>query len=379
MIDFDSIYKYTVKGKNLSDDDGSLSGDINMQMVATLALQPGQVLAEDITMGGRVAIKKGTTVDKIIIQKLEAFKVMGVSIMEPEDYATTYYEKVRLSKAFKQFSDDYNANLIAYKVAVDSFIYKKVPFRFDDLKAISEHLCPDRLTGKQLFAYLYLLLPSEDNLTYAHGLNVALICRVFARWLKLSSEEAEILTYCGFLYDIGKFILPQDIIWKPGKLNKMEFDLVKTHAFHGYYLLSKFNLNEHILNATLEHHERSDGSGYPQGLMGDMIDPYAKIVSIADVYEAMTSARSYREPMCPYKVIQIFESESFQKYDVYFITVFLSHVVDELIGNRVRLSNGLEGEVVMNNRNDLSRPIVKCDDQIIDLSQNRSISINAII
>ena len=350
-----------------------------MRMMATMALEIGQVLGEDIISGGNIVIKKGTKVDRIIIQKLEAFKIMGVNIMEPVDYATTYYEKVRLSEAFEKFTSDYNANLIAYKVAVDSFIYKKVPFRFVDLDAIADHLCPASLTGKQLFAYLYLLLPSEDNLTYAHGLNVALICRVMSRWLKLSEEEAKTLTYCGFLYDIGKFILPQDIIWKPGKLNKMEFDLVKTHAFHGYYLLSKFGINEHILNATLEHHERCDGSGYPQGLTADQIDPYAKIISIADVYEAMTSARSYREPMCPYKVIQIFEDESFQKYDVYFINTFLSHVVDELIGNRVRLSNGLEGEVIMNNKNDLSRPIVKCGDNIMDLSKERTTGIIAII
>lgn len=350
-----------------------------MQMVATLALQTGQVLAEDIEIGGKIAIRKGTQIDRIIIQKLEAFRIMGVNIMEPEDYAKTYYEKVRLSKAFKQFSSDYNANLVAYKVAVDSFIYKKVPFRFDDLKSIANALCPDNMMGKQLFAYLYLLLPSEDNLTYAHGMNVALICRIMAKWLKLSPDESDLLVYCGFLYDIGKFILPQEIIWKPGKLNKMEYDLVKTHAFHGYYLLSKFNINEHILNATLEHHERCDGSGYPQGLSADMIDPYAKIISIADVYEAMTSARSYREPMCPYKAIDILEDDSLQKYDVYFMNMFLSHIVDELIGNRVKLSNGTEGEVLMNNKNDLARPLVKCDNQIIDLAQERSIGIIAII
>lgn len=350
-----------------------------MQMVATLALQTGQVLAEDIEVGGRVAIKKGTQVDRIVIQKLEAFRIMGVNVMEPEDYAKTYYEKIRLSKDFKNFSEDYNANLVAYKVAVDSFIYKKVPFRFDDLKAIAAALCPDNMMGKQLFAYLYLLLPTEDNLTYAHGLNVALICRIMAKWLKLQPDEADTLVYCGFLYDIGKFILPQEIIWKPDKLNKMEFDLVKTHAFHGYYLLSKFKVNDHILNATLEHHERSDGSGYPQGLKSDMIDPYAKIISIADAYEAMTSARSYRESMCPYKVMEIFEAECMQKYDLYFMNMFLSHIADELIGNRVRLSNSMEGEVIMNNKNDLARPVIKCNEQIINLTQERSISIVAII
>lgn len=351
-----------------------------MEMVATLALTEGMVLAEDILSQGKTIVKKNTTVDKIVIQKLQAFHIMGVNIMEPADYAETYYEKIRLGKPFKQYEQLYNANLVAYKVAVDSFIYKKVPFRTDDLLNIANSLCPDTMTGKLLFSYLYLLLPNEDNLTYAHGLNVALISHVYGRWLGFSKEDIDTLTLCGFLYDIGKFILPYDIIWKPDRLNKMEFDLVKTHAFHGYHLLSKQqNLNEHIKLATLQHHERCDGSGYPQGLKADEIDIYAKIIAIADVYEAMTSARTYREPICPYKVISIFESESFQKYDFKILYSFLSHVADELIGNRVHLSNGMEGEVVMNNINNYSRPMVNCNGNVIDLTKQRDITIDAVI
>jgi len=350
-----------------------------MENVATIALQDGQVLAEDITVGDKVAIKKGTKVDNIIRQKLQAFKLMSVMVMEPSDYAETYYEKVRLSKEFKAFQEVYNANLVAYKVAVDSFIYNKVPFRLPELKEMAEKLCPSNLLGKTLFAYINLLIPNEANMSFAHGLNVALICRVMARWFNLNPADTDTLVYSGFLYDIGKFLLPQDIIWKPEKLTKLEFDLIKTHAFHGYYLLKKsYGINEHILNAVLQHHERTDGSGYPQGITADQTDPFAKMIAIADVYEAMTAPRTYREPMSPYKAIQIIEEESLQKYDTFYITTFLQHIVDELIGNRVRLSNSMEGEVIMNNRNDLARPVVKCGDQIIDLSQNRSISIVAI-
>ncbi len=352
-----------------------------MEVVATVALQDGQILAEDIMMGGNVAIKKGTKIDSIVKQKLQAFKLMSVTIMEPSDFAETYYEKVRLSKEFKRFKEIYRENLIAYKVSVDSFIYNKVPFRFPELKEMAWRLCPDNLLGKTLFAYINLMVPeSEETMSFAHGLNVALICKIMARWFNLNPHDTELLVYSGFLYDVGKFLLPQEIIWKPQKLSKMEYDLIKTHCFHGYYLLSKsFGVDEHIKNAVLQHHERVDGSGYPQGITGNEIDPFAKMIAIADVYEAMTSPRTYRDPMCPYKAIQIIEDESLQKYDTYYITTFLQHIVDELIGNKVRLSNGMEGEVLLNNRNDLSRPVVKCGEQIVDLSQNRSIGITAII
>lgn len=350
-----------------------------METIATLALKEGMTIGTDVVSHDKVIVPGNTKVDAVVIQKLNAFHIMTVSVMEPEDFASTYYEKLRVSKAFKNFEQEYKINLAVYKAEMDSFIYKKVPLQQDKMISVANNLVPEQMSGRVLFAYLYLLLPSQDNLTYAHGLNAALIAAVFARWLRFSEEDTRNLVLSGFLYDIGKFMIPSDIIWKSSKLNKMEFDLVKTHAFYGYHLLSGLNLNEHILNAALQHHERCDGSGYPQGLRGDEIDPFAKIIAIVDMYEAMTSSRSYREPMCPYKVIGIFESECFQKYDVPFVTTFIKHVAEELIGNRVRLSNGLEGEVVMNNQNNYSRPLVKCEDAIFDLSKQRDISIIAVI
>ncbi len=350
-----------------------------MKTVVTTSLEDGMLLGEDIVVAGKVVMKKGTKVDSLIKQKLQAFKLMTVEILEAEDLANTYYEKIRVSEAFNKFQLDYTANLAAYKVAVDSFIYKKVPFRFEDLKAIVDALCPNTISGKVLFSYINILLPEEGDMSYAHGLNVALICKKMGKWFKLPPEDCDTLIFSGFLYDIGKFMLPQDIIWKPDKLNKMEFDLVKTHAYYGYHMLKKFNINEHILNATLMHHERCDGSGYPQGLQRDEIDNFAKIVAIADVYEAMTSARTYRAPMNPYKVIEIIKGDMFQKYDIAYISTFLNHILDELIGNMVTLSNGMQGEVIMNNPSVLGRPVVKCEDTIIDLAQEKSISILAIV
>ena len=352
-----------------------------MYTVALAELKDGMIIGSNITVGDKVVIKKGTKIDSVVKRQLQAFKLMVVDILEEEDFAETYYGKLRVSRTFKQFEQDYLANLMAYKVAVDSFIFKKVPFRLPDLLQIIKNLVPDYMTGKTLFAYLYLHVPTEDQLTYAHGLNAALISKIFAKWLNFDEKETEELCLCGFLYDIGKFMIPNDILWKPTKLLKMEYDLVKTHAYHGYYLLSHYskNVSEHVLNATLQHHERTDGTGYPQGLMGNDLDPYARIMAILDVYEAMTSARPYRNPKCPYEVIQIFEETGLMKYDIQFVQTFLRHIVDELIGNRVMLNDGSTWEVTMNNANDLSRPLLRNDTKVLDLSKNRELSITGII
>ncbi|MCR4908173.1 MAG: HD-GYP domain-containing protein [Lachnospiraceae bacterium] len=351
-----------------------------MYMVATAALQDGMQVGEDVVVGGNVIVKKGKIIDRLTVKQLEACRVIGINILEPSDNAKTWYEKVRLSREFKTFEDDYRTNLFAFKAACDNFVQNKVPFSKLDLLSIANRMVPDGMSGKLLFAYLYLHLPDSDDLSYAHGLNVAMICKVVSRWLGLSPADTDILIQCGFLYDVGKLLLPHEIIWKPDRLNKMELDLVRCHPFLGYHTLSKYvQVDQNVLAATLQHHERSDGSGYPQGLTADQINPFARIIAILDVYEAMTSARSYRQPMCPYQVIRIFQEESFQKYDIMFINTFLKHIVDELIGNHVRLNNGWEGEVIMNNTQDLSRPILKSDAEIIDMTKRRELAIVQII
>lgn len=351
-----------------------------MEMIATAALQSGKIIAEDVVNAGQVIVTKDTTVNLEIIKKLQMFGVIAVCCYEPKDFATSYYESVKLSREFAKWQAAYNNNLVAYKVAVDSFVYNKVRFSTDDLLTIAYNLVPDKMTGRTLLTYINLMRPAEDELSYAHGMNVALICRVFGRWLGFSSDDIDTLTLCGFIYDVGKNILPQDIIWKNGKLLPMEFDLMKTHAFHAYHLLSKAKLNEHILNATLQHHERCDGSGYPQGLKADEIDPYAKIIAIVDMYEAITAPRTYREPMCPYKAMAIFEQDFFQKYDIKFIQTFMQHISEELIGNKVRLNTGDVGEVKMVNKTSYSRPLLQMEDgTMIDLTKFPQLSIEEII
>ena len=127
------------------------------------------------------------------------------------------------------------------------------------------------------------------------------------------------------------------------------------------------------------HHERCDGSGYPLGIMGPQIPTFARMVSIADVYDAMTSKRVYRGPLCPFKTIEIFEEEGIQKYDPQFVITFMENVVNTYLLNSVRLSNGLVGTIVFINKDRLSAPTVKTDTDFIDLSRTPTIKIEAII
>ena len=181
------------------------------------------------------------------------------------------------------------------------------------------------------------------------------------------------------LHDIGKLSIPDSIIKKPGKLSNEEFAIVKTHTTKGYDILSSQTLPDAVKYAALMHHERCDGTGYPRRLKYDKIDRFARLVAIADVYDAMTSARVYRGPMSPFTVVETFEREGLQKYDPEYILVFLEHIVNTYLNNRVLLSDGRKGEVVLINKQALSKPLIQLEDGFLDLAKHKDIIIEKIL
>jgi len=216
-----------------------------------------------------------------------------------------------------------------------------------------------------------------DDLTYIHSLNVAILCHEFANWMNMPEEEQDILTLAGLLHDVGKMGIPGKIIKKAGLLTDEEYELIKQHPQKGYDFLKKHPLDERIMNVALMHHERCDGSGYPQGLKADEIDDFAKIVAIADYYDALTSARVYREPHCPFEVFRMLQQER-DKFDSTYLAVFMEGVASFYIGCEVVLSNQKRARMVDTNPTDQSNPIVKMDGLIVNLAMAPDVDVKEI-
>ena len=173
------------------------------------------------------------------------------------------------------------------------------------------------------------------------------------------------------LHDIGKTQIPDDILNKQSRLTDEEFALVKQHPQFGYDILKRQPLDTHVKQCALMHHERCDGSGYPMGLTLNEIDDYARIIAIAVVYDAMTAARSYREPLCPFQVIAEFEKDGLQKYKPKYILTFLDRIATTYQNNRVMLSDGRKAKIVLLNPNRLSKPLVQLEDgDYLDLNKS---------
>lgn len=357
-----------------------------MKRVKTSDLLPGMITAEDVlNYNNQLILPKGLILTDKTITKLAFYSVISVkvedsvaNVNEKNLDEPTYAEKIRQSPEFIKFRDEFRQDVDSFKQVVNDVVEKGAPLNVNRLMNHTLNILEPGWTSPNIFDMLHSMREYDDA-TYVHCMNVALICNVFARWLHLSEEEIRTATISGLLHDIGKTQIPDSIIKKPGKLTEEEYSIVKTHPQVGHQMLASSALPKSILNAVLLHHEKCDGSGYPFGFNGDQIDPYAKIVSIADVYDAMTSARIYRGPLCPFKAIALFESEGLQKYDTKYILTFLENVVNTYLLNTIRLNNGVTGKIVYINKNHLSSPTIQTDHGFLDLSAHPELYIEDIV
>jgi putative nucleotidyltransferase with HDIG domain len=139
-----------------------------------------------------------------------------------------------------------------------------------------------------------LVVESKDPYTAGHQRRVADISRAIATEMGLSPDRIEGIRMAGIIHDIGKVSVPAEILSMPRKLTDLEFSLIKTHAQSGYEILKDIEFPWPIARMVLEHHERMNGSGYPNGLTGDKLLPESRILAVADVVEAMATYRPYR-------------------------------------------------------------------------------------
>ena len=356
-----------------------------MVLIKCKELEPGMILARDaVNYNGLVLLPAGTVLDDPAITRLLFHEIAAVYIEEQREndaqirMTCSYGERIRVSPEFAEFKKNYEEEVGCFKQTINGLVEKNLPLDIEELTDQVYGLLQMNKGNIPVFDLLHNMRQYDDA-TYSHSMNVAIISNMLAYWLKWPEEKVQLATVCGLLHDIGKLRIPQKLIQKPGKLSEEEYEIVKSHSLEGYRFLKSRGARPEIQLTALMHHEKCDGSGYPLHLKRNEINSYAKLVTIADIYDAMTSARIYRGPLCPFKVVQIFEEEGLQKYDTEYILTFLDNVTNTYLQNRVRLSNGREGEIIMIQKECLSRPLVKCGTEIVDLKEHPELEITEIL
>lgn len=210
---------------------------------------------------------------------------------------------------------------------IEDFTYTKSRFH-DKIRSEEKKYQELQLNQlKNMIVTLTGLLEIHDEYTKDHSEKVANISKKVAEELGLSKEEVTHIYYAGLVHDIGKAILSKDIINKKGKLNLDEYKMIQKHPLHGYKALMKTKELNNIAVIVLQHHERIDGEGYPLGLKGKDINVGARIICIADAFDAMTSDRPYRRALTKEEAVQEIKNNMGRQFDKEIADVFINKVL----------------------------------------------------
>lgn len=337
-----------------------------MRIVPIDCIREGAFLGKTIyDQNGNPLLKAGTSLNKKILDQIKKFNIYSLYIID--NYIDTEIEDIikpelrnKTIKLLKEtFSNIYKFNNINNNETTRRNLHKKNLEYFKSINEISEELIDNILRNKDMLVSL-IDIKNTDNYTYQHSVNVAVISLIIGIGLNLDKNKLITLCSGALLHDIGKIFIPKYILNKPSSLTHEEYEIVKNHPKLGYeHLKRQSQIKTSILLISLQHHERIDGTGYPYGLTGEKIHYLSKIVSLADVYDALTSDRSYRRALSASDAIEYIMGNVGKMFDFDIVNMFTKLIVPFPFGTIVRLSNGDVGIVQETPAHFPLRPSVK--------------------
>jgi len=341
-------------------------------------LQPGMVINQDIYNRNKVLLlAKGATLSDENIKTIQRLGYSVVSVQkdpgnEKAEFWTRFDEEkyVEFKKTYSDSQEEVTGILKKLNEG------EKVDL--NEVYQVPQTILKEARSPYNLFIYLSQTEQLDDH-TYSHSINVSLICSAICQWMNIDPDTTKDIIVAGLLHDIGKSKIAPEILNKPEQLTPAEWEEMKKHTIYGYRILEEAQAPYNVRIGALFHHERMDGKGYPTGLPGKEIPLTAKIVAVADVYDAMTSKRTYRARVCPFKVIDRLQGDFYTVLDTKILLTFLSRIAECYVGDIVRLSDGRTGQVVLINRLQPSRPMVRTSEGIVNLFEETDIDIEGVV
>lgn len=318
-----------------------------------------------VDRSGRTLIAYGTYLDDFMIESLIKRGVGGIYTSEgeddPEDEMIPEAIKEKIEKI--KVADPAKVKLTeSVKARVSEgiqYLYQNTESEafVDTTNHIANDLM-DALLENDAVAVDISTLKVSDEYTFKHSVDVATMAMVIARKHGLPEQEIQQIGITGLLHDVGKSKIPNEVLNKPARLSDEEFALMKQHTLFGFQILKdKPDVSDEIRLGVLQHHEKINGKGYPLGLSSDKISKYAKILSIADIYDALVTKRPYKEPFSQRDAVEMIMSMT-TELDVDIMKSFLESIILYPVGSTVKLSNGENARVVKNDSNCILRPKV---------------------
>lgn len=359
-----------------------------MRLISTVNLKSGMILHKDIFINTRTPfVRSETVIDEYLITRLREKEIKFVYIKDVADHENEAVKKTLLSnpsfsiniESIEPSPPSIDTKLQEKSIGSVRDVFAIINERRDkhtamnvviELDAVVEQLVDTLEHNKDALVNINAL-KSYDDYTFHHSLSVAVIAIAIGQHYRFSKAELNRLGLAALMHDIGKTRIPIEILNKESHLTPMELALIRTHPTSAYNYLAEYGIgNERTWLAALHHHERVDGTGYPTGLSGEAIPLYSKIISVADVYDALTSPRPYRISSDPGDALEYIMGSVDTAFDYEAVMGLKNRIELYPVASIVELSNGQIG-IVTDNKNQ-NRPVVKLVDtgDVIDLAHD---------
>ncbi|OPG16317.1 HD-GYP domain-containing protein [Ferroacidibacillus organovorans] len=330
-----------------------------------LRLLIGKVLKDDmISQYGSIVLPRDKVLDEDDIRKAMKHPVLYQSRRDdpdPFNYQKTVNEAtIQLQEIFR-YARHHN----------------RIP-----LDEVQRRFCPmvREISANPTLNKLLQALQAKDDYTIRHSVAVSILSTLIATWMGVGDSDLASITLAATLHDIGKMRVSDDILNKPGRLTQEEYAEMQKHTIYGYQMLKEtVGASHRQALVALQHHERMDGTGYPLHLASNQISLFARIVSIADVFHAMSSKRIYHDELPLYQVLDELQSGMFGKFDAEIGNTFLVRMMETLVGDDVILTDGRIGTILLIHRHDPVRPLLQMENDYVDLSTQYHLKIASVI
>ena len=303
-------------------------------------------------------LKPGMKIARSIIGRKKAFMLAKGNVLTDEyinhlragGYAGAYI--------VDEFTEDVQMDAAISDETLQNGIEAIAEGNIGEIVNVSTTMVTELCSRENVFPDMFDLRTFDDY-TYHHSVSVAIYAITVGKAMGLSQEDLNLLGLAGLCHDLGKEKIPKEILNKPGKLTDEEFAVIKNHPQAGFDLLyGKPQIPALVRQAVICHHENENGTGYPNGIMGDKIPLFAKIIHVVDVYDALTSRRAYKDPNTPVESLDYLMGGCDTLFDREVVAAALDVLPSYPPGIEVGLSNGESGIVIAHTNNSL-RPKIK--------------------
>ncbi len=331
-------------------------------------------LAQDVFASrGNLIIPEETIITKHILKKLYEFKVEDVIVYKPEK-ALDIVESTEVN-TYELYYKEYSKDVQELKGVLQEIAAGK-KLDFSKVDKISRNIY-GKINNCFSFIECIKAVKSADEYTYTHSVNVSVYSMLIGKWLNFDENQLMEIILAGLLHDVGKSKIPPEILNKKGPLTFDEFEIIKKHTLYGYDIVKdQDEISNEVKKAILSHHEKENGKGYPMGLKGEQKNLYSKIITVADVFDAITSVRVYKDKKTPFDAFKELEAIGYDAMDPQVLMVLFKNLPSYYVGSKVKMNSGELGEVVFVPSQCIYAPVVRLEDeQFLDISKNRDKSI----